>query len=323
LAESVAIIATGKPAPATAVSGDREEIRKMILSVFREGHPIVNLDNVEHPLASPALAQAITQSEYEDRLLGTSRMLHFPTSVLWTVTGNNLLFRGDLSSRALLCRIDPRMESPESRTFQIPRLVDHLKRHRKELVVAALTILRAYRVASRPRQQLKPWGGFDDWSASIRGPLVWLGLADPCHTRVGVLADDPEREGWSTALHALHKKFGDDEFTTKNILHECNNSGNLRRAMEAVAAGRHKEINSQSLGWFLRHTKDRVLSGLRLEHVGQASGVARWMVLEVSGGHSGQGGQYPASGVKRFPRLGSTPAQDGAVKRFPRVLINK
>jgi hypothetical protein len=319
LAESVAIIATGKPAPATAVSKDREEIRKMILSVLREGHPIVNLDNVDHPLASPALAKAITQSEYEDRLLGTSRMLHFPTGVLWTVTGNNLLFRGDLSSRALLCRIDPRMESPESRTFKIPQLVDHLKRHRKELVVAALTILRAYRVAGRPCRQGKPWGGFEDWSTSIREPLVWLDMADPCMTRTGVLADDPEREGWRAALHALRMKFEDDEFTTKKILDECSNSGTLRRAMEAVAVGRHKEIDSQSLGWFLRHTKDRVLGGLRLEALGQASGVARWRVVEVSGGHSGHGGQIPASGVKRFLGLGNTPAKDGTIIRFPRL----
>ncbi len=186
-------------------------------------------------------------------------------------------------------------------------------------IVAALTILRAYHVAGRPRQQVKPWGGFDDWSASIREPLVWLGLADPCKTRTVVLTDDPDREGWSAALHALRMKFEDDEFTAKEILHECRNSGTLRRAMEAVAFGRHKEIDSQSLGWFLRHTKERVLGGLRLEAVGQVSGVAEWRVVKVPGGHSGHGGQFPAGGVRRFPRLGNTPTQDGTVKRFPRL----
>jgi hypothetical protein len=116
----------------------------------------------------------------------------------------------------------------------------------------------------------------------------------------------------------LHMKFQDDEFTTKRIMRHCN-SGTLRTAMEAVAVGHHKEIDSRSLGWFLRRAKDRVLGGLRLEAVGQISGVARWRVVKVPGGHSGHGGQFPAGGVRRFPRLGNTPTQDGTVKRFPRL----
>jgi hypothetical protein len=319
LAESVAIIATAKPAAATAISGDREEIRKMITSVLREGHSIINLDNVEHPLASADLAKAITQTEYQDRALGSSRMLRLPTGVLWTATGNNLSFRRDLSSRALLCRIDAQMESPESRAFQIPQLWDYLKVHRKDLVAAALTILRAYHVAGRPRQQVKPWGGFDYWSASIREPLVWLGLADPCKTRTAVLTNDPDREESLAVLRALHEEFEDGEFTTKRIIRHSH-SGTLRTALEAVAVGRHKEIDSRSLGWWLRRTRDRVLGGLRLEAVGTESGSARWRIVEVDGGHRGHGGQFPAHGVSA--RLGNTPAQDGTVKRFPRLPIN-
>jgi hypothetical protein len=244
--------------------------------------------------------------------LGTNKMLRLPTGVLWTATGNNLSFRRDLSSRALLCRIDPQMESPESRAFKIPHLGDYLKINREDLVAAALTILRAFYIAGRPRQQVKPWGGFDDWSASIREPLVWLGLADPCETRTVVLADDPEREESRLALRALYKKFKDKEFRTKDILQ----SVSLSKAIGAVAAGRHKEIDSRSLGWWLRRTKDRILGGLRLEAVGHASGVARWQVMKVSGG---QGGQFPAVGATR---LGNTPAKDGTVKRFPRLPKN-
>jgi putative DNA primase/helicase len=321
LAESVAVIATGKPAAATAVSGEREEMRKMITSVLREGHSIVNLDNVDHPLASPDLAKALTQTEYQDRALGTNRMLRLPTCVLWTATGNNLAFRKDLSSRALLSRIVPNMERPEERRFKIENLKEYLMEHRPQLVVAALTILRAYHVAGRPRQQVKPWGGFDDWSASIREPLVWLGLADPYETRDTVLADDPEREASLAALHALHKKFEDDEFTAKRIMRHCNAPSTLRTVMEVAAVGeRHKEFDSQSLGWWLRRNRDKILGGLRLVSPGEGSGVARWQVLKVSGGHGGHGGQSPAGGVMVgcFPGLGNTPAKDGTIKRFPR-----
>ena len=316
LAESVAIIATGKPAPATAISGDREEIRKMITSALREAHSIINLDNVVLPLASPDLAKAITQPEYQDRALGTNRMLRLPTAVLWTATGNNLTFRGDLSSRALLSRIDAKVESPEGRTFQIPALRIHMGRNRNDLVVAALTILRAYHVAGRPRQQIKPWGGFEDWSASIREPLVWLGMTDPYETRIAVLADDPERHDALIALRALRQEFENTDFTAKRIMRP-HRSRTLKMAMEAVALGRNKEIDSRSLGWWLRKNHDRILGGLRLESVGTESGSARWRIVEVHGGHKGHGGQSPAPGVSA--RRGNTPTQDGTIRRFPRL----
>jgi putative DNA primase/helicase len=320
LAESVAIIATGKPAAATAMSSEREEIRKMITSALREAHSIINLDNVERPLASPDLAKAITQPEYQDRALGTNRMLRLPTRVLWTATGNNLSFRGDLSSRALLCRIDAQMESPEVRTFQIPRLRDFIERDRQDLVAAALTILRAYHVAGRPRQDVKPWGGFEDWSASIREPLVWLGLADPCETRSAVLADDPEREESLAVLRALREEFEDGKFTAKRIVRHCE-SNTLRVAIEAVALGRNKEVDSRKLGWWLRRNHNRIIGGLRLESKGSESGSSRWRIVEPSGVQSGHGGQSLASRVSavRIPGLGNTPARDGTIKRFPRL----
>ncbi|MGA8010945.1 MAG: hypothetical protein WB949_00775 [Candidatus Acidiferrales bacterium] len=304
LAESVAIIAMEKPAPATAISGEREEIRKMITSALCEGHSMINLDNVEHPLSSPDLAKAITQTEYQDRALGENRMLRLLTNVLWTATGNNLTFRGDLSSRALLCRIDARVESPETRTFKIPQLVDFLKTNRKHLVAAALTILRAYETAGRPRQDIKPWGGFNEWSASIREPLIWLGLADPCETRTVVLADDPEREESLSAVRALYKVFKDEEFTSKRIVDECGSRNSLKAAMLTAAAGHQKEIDSRSVGWWLRRVHDRILGGLRVEISRKASGVARWRVVEAPGGQSGHGGQLPVArdGIRRFPR---------------------
>jgi putative DNA primase/helicase len=298
LAESIAIIATEKPAPATAVSGDREEIRKAITAALREGHIIINLDNVVGPLASPDLAKVITQSAYQDRLLGESRMLRLPTNVLWTATGNNLEFRGDLSTRSLLCRIDSGMERPEARTFKIPHLEDFLRNKRKDLVAAALTILRAYHVAGRPSQQVLPWGGFNNWSASIRESLVWLGLPDPCKTRDTVLVDDPEREESLAALIALQETFRDGEFTVSMIADRCGANDALKSSILSVASGRQqrRDVDPRRLGWWCRNRRDQVLGGLRLRLARKASGVAHWRVEVPAGGHEGHGGHSPATG---------------------------
>ena len=64
-------------------------------------------------------------------------------NLLWTATGNNLAFRGDLAVRALLCRLDAKVEQPE-RHFRIDDLKAYIIEHRRELVTTALTILRAY-----------------------------------------------------------------------------------------------------------------------------------------------------------------------------------
>jgi hypothetical protein len=284
LAEAVAILATGRPAPATAVSTQREELRKVVTSILREGHLIVNLDNIEGPFASPDLARAITQTEYSDRILGESRQLRLPTNVLWTATGNNLTLRGDLSSRTLLCRIDSKLERPEQRTFKITDFKAFLRENRKRLVVDALTILRAYQVAGRPRQSVPAWGGFGDWSASIREPLTWLGCPDPCATRESVIADDPEREEATALFRAWYRVFPERPVTGRDLLSAAMRDPGLRDALIAVNKEQTRSAlpNPFGLGCWCRSWRFRVLDGLRLcsDEKRTKSG-SRWWVAKA------------------------------------------
>ena len=267
LAECVAIIATGRPAPAMAVAGDREEMRKAVLSVLPDGHAIVKLDNIEHPLASPDLARAITQPEYQDRLLGETKTLRLPTNVLWTATGNNLTFRGDLAVRALVCRLDAQDERPEERHFKTADLKRYVAETRPRLVVAALTILHAYVMAGRPDQNLTPWGGFDEWSATVRAPLVWLGMADPCLTRQHVIEDDPDREHAAALLSAWSRCFGGKPVLVAQVVERASTDPDLRTALLAVAAskGDSKEIDPRRVSWWCRDWRGRVIGGKRVE----------------------------------------------------------
>ena len=55
-------------------------------------------------------------------------------------------------------------------------------------------MLRAWYIASaKTGLTLTPLGGFEEWSHQIRGPLVWLGCADPCETMGKIRGGDPER----------------------------------------------------------------------------------------------------------------------------------
>src|SRR5262249_12905807 len=67
--------------------------------------------------------------------------------------------------------------------FRHPDLLAWVREQRPRLVVAALTILRAYFVAGRPDMGCKRWGSFEAWSRLVANCLVWLGMADPQNTR--------------------------------------------------------------------------------------------------------------------------------------------
>jgi hypothetical protein len=99
-----------------------------------------------------ALCMVLTSSRMQDRKLGLNddtAVLSAPTCSTFLGTGNNIIIRGDLTTRALVSRIGARMEFPGERKFKQPNLIGHVAEHRPKLVTAALTIMRAYVVAGR------------------------------------------------------------------------------------------------------------------------------------------------------------------------------
>jgi hypothetical protein len=73
---------------------------------------VVLIDNVERPLEGDTLCAVLTSEAYRQRVLGRTEMMSVPTTTLFLATGNHLVISGDLRTRALLCRIDPKVEHP-------------------------------------------------------------------------------------------------------------------------------------------------------------------------------------------------------------------
>jgi hypothetical protein len=280
LAESLSIIAIGRRPSATAVANNEEELRKVITSALWEGQPTINLDNVIGPLRSPDLARALTQSEYADRLLGTNRLLRLPTNVLWTATGNNLVFTGDLTCRVLVCRLDAQTERPEERVFRIPDLSRYILAHRVQIVTAALTIVKAFFVAGQPAQRVRHWGGFEQWSRQCREPLIWLGMTDPCQSRDRALDRDPDREGTVALLERLFSRFGSREISLGEIKIESSTiqaEGNLYLSGFDQPGGPTLRCCSD---WCCS-VEDRVFAGFRLTRVHPRTGIPSWKVQRI------------------------------------------
>jgi hypothetical protein len=189
IVDTASIIATGAEAPATGAGKDEEELEKRLASSLLVADPIINIDNVARPIGGDLLCQMLTQATVKPRILGKSKNPTCTTGTFVGLTGNNLVLVGDLTRRAIICRLDARMERPELRAFDFDPVAD-AKKGRAEYVAAVLTILRAYHVAGRPNRP-KPLGSFEAWSELVRGALLWLGCADPVDTMEEIREADP------------------------------------------------------------------------------------------------------------------------------------
>lgn len=293
LADIACILRTGREAAPIAQGKTAEEFEKRLGAILLEGDGCVAIDNCETPLGGEFLCQALTQPSLKVRPLGKSVMIEVSTAALFTATGNNLTFIGDMGRRALLCQLDPGVERPELRKFAFDP-VQVIKKNRGEFVAAALTILRAYHVAGRP-VQVPPLGSFADWSNLVRSALIWLGCADPCDTMDKVRKADPElaqiklmMTQWDSVVGAKGVTTGELATLATEMVELSGGSfvkkpkhPEFRDALHAVAKdGQH--INGRRLGNWLSKHKDRVVGRKKFISTGTRGGQVVWRLEPVA-----------------------------------------
>jgi hypothetical protein len=261
-----AVIATGHEVTAMSQGANAEEDEKRIFSVLMQGDQVVLVDNVTRPIGGNALCTILTEEFWQSRMLGFSRNASVATNVLMTASGNNLIFEGDMTRRALLCRMDAGIENPEGRSFDM-NLKKWVPANRVKLVAAGLTVLRAFVAAGRPGlDKLSAFGSFEEWSDLVRGAIVWLGEADPCLTRSHIAADDPVKAELGEFLTAVHAARGAEWFTAGELLaiKETENAPHGDSLMEVIESTVSR-VNKKRLGQYLKSHENQIIGGLRLQ----------------------------------------------------------
>lgn len=295
LADIVSLISTGRAAPVISQADDADEEKKRFLAILLEGERVVCIDNIEKPLESAALCTILTQESWRERILGRNSTATVATnSTLWLATGNNLQFKGDLSTRALCCRLSPSVERPEERTFKV-NLHEYIPSNREEIVLAGLTILKAFIADGAPKPE-KTFGRFEQWSDLIRGSIVWLGLSDPCESRESVEENDPHREGLLQLLESWYGQFLSLAKPVSEVckvacreigLHENEDDEAvgkreyLKVALKEVAADKNGGVSSSRLGYYLKTHRDRIEGGLKFVSRGKSKQGVLWAVERI------------------------------------------
>jgi len=278
LTDVIGQIANGKDNAVLSQAESETEEKKRLLAVLAEGDLIVCYDNVEKPFGSPALCSVLSQTEYKDRILGSTKNISVPTNALFLATGNNLTFVGDITTRTILCTLNAQCERPEERKFELD-LRSYIPNHRSELVHAALTILRAYIVAGRPKQPITPFGRFEEWSDLVRSAIVWIGMEDPCKTRKEIENTDPVRLAIKTLFSAWFAVFDNTPIKVKTIID--NNSEELKEALSAFLQDSNSSNKGISLGRKLENYNKRIEGGFQLERMSMYQGSATWRIVKM------------------------------------------
>jgi hypothetical protein len=276
LVDVAAMLSTGRPMPVISQGKNEEELEKRLASALLAGDAGISIDNCEYTLQGGFLCQALTQPMLNIRLLGYSRKVATPVNAALYATGNNLEIAGDLIRRCLLCSMDAGVERPELRLFS-ENVVEQTLIKRGELVGAALTMLRAWHIASA-KAGLTPLGGFEEWSHRIRDALVWLGCADPCETMGKIRGGDPERaalvmivEQWRVHLVTGQK------YTIQEVIGRAVNISTFYTALMNVAASKSGGVVSNDrLGRWLKRVEGKIVNGLRFLQEGSRQGYPCW-----------------------------------------------
>ncbi len=280
LVDVIARVAQGRPIAVMSQPKDEEEMRKRTTGLLLKGATMVLLDNV-YSIKSGVLSSLLTTREVEDRLLGSSKIVHVRNNATWIATGNNVELSNEITRRTILIRLDPGVERPENRGgFKHPYLGTWASGQRRVLVGACMSLIRAWTEAGMPRSA-STLGSFEDWVSVMGGVLEVAGVSGLLENRDQLVsASDRESQEWAEIVHHWQETHGGNAVTAKDLLKLAKEHDLLLD----LWAGRSEVAGQQRFGHALRAHRDRVYGEWAIRRAG-ADGYTNsnaWRLEEIN-----------------------------------------
>jgi hypothetical protein len=218
-------------------------------------------------------------------------------------TGNNLRLGRDIDRRMVMNRILSRHERPFLRPasdFAHAPLDAWTLEHHPRLLVAALTMVRAWMLAKRPVGTCPTYGSFEAWSRLVPDVLEWAGAENPLKRAVEAPEENEtdEDRALRTMLRDLDRLDSSGAgLKTTDIVKLLYPMGRpprrddgppdgfdeLREAIESVVRGRTPSGAPQGnpLGKWLTRQEHRAFGGVWLHQECGHNHAMRWFVRPV------------------------------------------
>lgn len=289
LARTIVPFATPAPSFTMGYPVTAEEASKQMLAALLQGPPVIVFDDMQtdwRPFA--VMNRALTSESITERVLGVSRSATVSTRTLILGTGNNIGPVADMCRRVITIRLYAKTENPATLSYE-GRPVDELKRTRSEFVTAALTIIKAWIAAGKPKVQVPDIASYDGpWSDLCRQPLLWLDEPDPATSLIEQVKDDPSMDPLGGLLTVWHDKLGEQPVTLRKLIDKAADIDELDDALQDLPVNDGRVVNRSKLGWYLKKNMQRIVGGLELRKA-TCSERNAWCVVRVQleGGKGG------------------------------------
>jgi hypothetical protein len=290
-------IVSGQVTPKFTFPRSDEELEKILGAVALAGGSLVMFDNVDPSLqfgGAPLDKVLTSRGRPALRVLGHSRVeADLDWHAIVAATGNNLAIKADFTRRGLLARLEADCERPEERTgFRIANLRAWVGEHRPRLVVAALTLLRAYFVAGRPGAGAMHFASFEAWAALVAGAIKWAGGANVLDLKTQASAD-PKLEAVPALFEALATLTADGPKSAADLVASIYTTvevpgtpaAQAREALETLmvmnARSPGGRPSAAALGYVLRRFKGQVKQGRKLVTTQDRTKRHVWQVVSL------------------------------------------
>ena len=159
------------------ITNNEEETRKLLTSILRSGRSCAFFDNVNVSVSSAALAAAMTQAVWSDRLLGRNEDVTIPIHTCWILAANNPTLSSEITRRCVHIRIDANTPDPSQREgFKHDPLIEWIKENTRLIVWSAIVLVENWKANGRPPFKGRPKGSFEAWARTIGGILQAAGI---------------------------------------------------------------------------------------------------------------------------------------------------
>ena len=270
------------------------ELEKLITSALTASGGAVIFDNVDNGemIESTTLARLLTASVWTGRILGSTAVRSLPNDREWIITGNNVRVSGDLVSRTIVTRLEPRTEHPEERQgFKIADLESWVKvpTNRARILRALLVLVADWAAAgAKPDHSIAPMRSWTTLVQGVGGILAHHGIGGYLSNVSDIREQDDETARWAVFLDAWWHRFGSQPLKASTVFDSARyvergpspEPDPWDGAFITNASGR-RPANAVQLGRSLGVIGGRPLAGYRLTGEKDRKGLTYWTLRRI------------------------------------------
>ncbi|HPC92764.1 MAG TPA: hypothetical protein P5182_10450 [Myxococcota bacterium] len=177
LIDVAGLISLGEEIAHSAPPRDDVEWRKLLTTALMNDAIHFSIDNANGPLTSVVFNTVLTQSIWNDRVLGTNTGVTPRIRKIWVVNGINVTPTQEIARRSIWIRIDANHETPwKGRKFKHPDLKRWVRQNLKELSAACVILVRHWVESGMQPYTGDAKGSYPQWTEVIGGILQAIGV---------------------------------------------------------------------------------------------------------------------------------------------------